>query len=130
MLVGSPTEGDNIKSGYITPAFSEAQKWVDWLHNPAFLGVPIEGDKIRSGYLTPEFLGADCLVRGSNGPYRLIECPSHRQFQPLVQRFLHSDRVPFLVGVLHYRMYICSMRRLLAGMYPPPPCISYAKVPN
>ena len=53
---------------------------------------------------------------GINGRYRLTECPCHRQFQPLVQWPLHSDRVPFLVGVLLYRMYICSMCRLLAGM--------------
>ena len=51
---------------------------------------------------------------GINGRNRLTECPHHRQLQPLVKWFLHSDCVPFLVGVLHYRMYICSMCRLLA----------------
>ena len=41
------------------------------------------------------------------------QCPHHRQFQPLVQRFTQCcSRVPFLVGVLHYHMYI-----LLVGMY-------------
>ena len=54
--------------------------------------------------------------RGINGRDQLTECPRHRQFQPLVQWFLHSNRV-FLVGVLHYLMYTWSMRLLLAGMY-------------
>ena len=40
--------------------------------------------------------------------YQFTGCPRHRQFQPLVQWFLLSHRVPFLVGVLHYRMYICK----------------------
>ena len=35
-----------------------------------------------------------------------LNVPAIRQFQPLVQWFLHSHCVPFLVGVLHYRMYI------------------------
>ena len=56
-------------------------------------------------------------LRGINGRYRLTECPRHRQFQPLVQWFLHSICVPFLVRVLHYLMHSSSMRLLLAGMY-------------
>ena len=40
---------------------------------------------------------------GINGRYRSTECPRHRQFQPLVHRFVLSNAcVPFLVGVLHY----------------------------
>ena len=54
---------------------------------------------------------------GVNGRYRLTECPRHRQFQPLVHWFLHSQCVPFLVGVLHYCMYISRGTLALASMY-------------
>ena len=60
----SPKKGDRIRKGYITPAFSGAQKWADWIHNPAFAGSPIGGDKFRRVYITPDFLGAVSLVRG------------------------------------------------------------------
>ena len=33
-------KGDKIRKGYITPAFSEAQKWAELLQNPCVLGVP------------------------------------------------------------------------------------------
>ena len=40
---------------------------------------------------------------GINGRYRSTECPRHRQFQPLVHRFVLSNAcVPFLVRVFHY----------------------------
>ena len=54
-------------------------------------------------------------ARGINGRYRSTKCPRHRQFQPLVRKFIaHCIRVPFWVGVLHYPMY---SRVVLAGMY-------------
>ena len=37
---GSPNNGDKIRIGYITPAFSGARHWVEWLHNPCLLGGP------------------------------------------------------------------------------------------
>ena len=55
MFSGVPTIGDKTKSGYITPAFSRAQKWAELLRKPCVLGgpgVPGIGDKIRSGYIT------------------------------------------------------------------------------
>ena len=35
-----PKQGDNIKSGYHTPAFSGAQKWVELVRNACILGGP------------------------------------------------------------------------------------------
>ena len=67
-------EGDKIRIGYITPAFSRAQKWAVLLRNPCVLGgSPIEGDEIRSGYITRAFSRArkwavllrnPCVLRG------------------------------------------------------------------
>ena len=37
---GSPNNGDQIRTGYVTPAFSGARNWVEWLHNPYLLGGP------------------------------------------------------------------------------------------
>ena len=62
----SPTKGNKIRSGCLTPAFSGAQKRVEMLCHPCILGVPEQGfkkgphwasgkktlragDKIRSG---------------------------------------------------------------------------------
>ena len=33
-------QGDKIRSGYLTPAFSGAHKWAELLHNPCILGGP------------------------------------------------------------------------------------------
>ena len=53
---------------------------------------------------------------GINGRYRSTECPHHRQFQPLVQRFSQdSSCVPFLVGVLHYRMHTVEVSKYSGG---------------
>ena len=39
MVAGQNSEqGDKIKSGYITPPFSRAQKWAELLRNPCVLG--------------------------------------------------------------------------------------------
>ena len=62
-----------------------------------------------------------CLVwwtpyPGIIGRYRSTECPHQRQFQPLVQRFSQdSSYVPFLVGVLHYRMYTVAISMYSGG---------------
>ena len=39
-VLGDPREGDEIKIGYITPAFSGAQKWAESLCNPCVPGGP------------------------------------------------------------------------------------------
>ena len=51
---------DKVKSGYLTPAFSGAEKRRNCYVTPAFSGAPNarSGDKIRSGYLTLAFSGA------------------------------------------------------------------------
>ena len=58
--VPSTKHGDQIRSGYLTPAFSGAQKRAEGLCHPCILGVSNakRGDKIRSDYLAPAFLGA------------------------------------------------------------------------
>ena len=38
---GSPNNGDGVRSGHITPAFSGAQDWAQWLNNPCLLGGPL-----------------------------------------------------------------------------------------
>ena len=52
--------GEKIRSGYLTLAFSGAQKRAELLRNPCILGNPQRqrGQKIRSGYLTLAFSGA------------------------------------------------------------------------
>ena len=59
-ILGDPqTKGDNIRSGYLTSAFSGARKRAEVLRHPCILGDPrTKADKIRSGYLTSAFLGA------------------------------------------------------------------------
>ena len=47
--------GVKIRSGYLTPAFSGAQKRAEVLHNPCIPGVPNDKDKIRIHCLTPPF---------------------------------------------------------------------------
>ena len=42
---------------------------------------------------------------GINGRYRSTECPRLRRCQPSVQWFSTKHGVPYLGGVLHYRMY-------------------------
>ena len=37
---GSPTQGDKIRNGRLTPAFLGAQKRKETLHHPYILGVP------------------------------------------------------------------------------------------
>ena len=58
---GSPTPsaGSKIRSGYLTPAFSGAQKRAEMLCHPAFSAVPNAkcGEKIRDGRLVPAFSG-------------------------------------------------------------------------
>ena len=55
----SPTEGNKIRSGCLTLAFSGAQKRAEMLRHPCNLGDPqTKGDKIRIGSLTPAFSGA------------------------------------------------------------------------
>ena len=68
-------------------------------------------------YVCALFRGASSTRGGGiNGRYQLTECPHHRQFQPLVQRFSQDiSCVPFLVGVLHYRMYIVVTSKYSGG---------------
>ena len=68
---GVQKQGDQIRSGCLTPAFSGAHKWVELLPlhvTPAFSGVPSKGDKIGIGYLTPTFLGAHKWVELLRNP--------------------------------------------------------------
>ena len=77
MFSGGAKRGDKIRSGYITPDFSWAQKWAELLGNPCvirgpkhkgenqkwmrvLLGVPKSGEKITS----EERLHHPCLLRG------------------------------------------------------------------
>ena len=59
-ILGEPqTKGDKMRSGYLTPAFSGAQKRAEMLPHPCILGDPeTKGDKIRSGYHARSFLRA------------------------------------------------------------------------
>ena len=53
---------------------------------------------------------------GGSGRYRSTKCPRHRQFQPLVQRFSQDSSCgPFLVGVLHHRMYTVEVSKYSGG---------------
>ena len=63
---GVPNKGDKIRSGYITHAFSGAQKWAELLRNTGVLGVPNKGEKIRSGYITLP-LQNSFMMRGGRG---------------------------------------------------------------
>ena len=74
MFSGVPRRGEKARIGYLTPAFSRAQKRAEMLRNPFVIGgpqskgdkirigcltgVPRGGDKIKIGYLTPAFSGA------------------------------------------------------------------------
>ena len=62
--VPNTKRGDTIRSGYVTPAFSGAQKRAAWLQNP-FSGVPNakRDEKIRSG-ITSAFSGIPNTKRG------------------------------------------------------------------
>ena len=55
---GVPRIGDEIRSGYINPTFSEPKSGRDSDVTTAFLGVPRKGDKIRRGYINATFSGA------------------------------------------------------------------------
>ena len=50
---GSSAKGNKIRSGYITPAFSGAQNWADWLHNPCLLGGPQQWGLIQKWLHNP-----------------------------------------------------------------------------
>ena len=76
ILGGTQTNGDQIRIGCLTPAFSGAQPRAEMLHRPCILGDPqTKGDKIRIGCLTPTFSGAQkraemlchpCILGGIN----------------------------------------------------------------
>ena len=56
ILGGPQTKWDEIRSGYLTPAFSGGQKRAEMLRQPCILGGPqTTGGEIRSGYLTRAF---------------------------------------------------------------------------
>ena len=55
---GSPTKGNKIRSGCVSPIFSGAQTGQEMLRHPCMLGIPKKGEKISSGCLTPAFSGA------------------------------------------------------------------------
>ena len=69
----SAQHGDNIESGYFTPAVSGAHMWVKWLHSPYCLRVPSaqHGDKIISGYLTHDVSGAHMWAKWRHNPCRV-----------------------------------------------------------
>ena len=58
--VPNAKRGENIRSGCLTPTFSEAQKRAKCYVTRALLGVPNakRGEEIRSAYLTLAFSGA------------------------------------------------------------------------
>ena len=63
------TKGDKIRSGYLTPAFLGAQKRAKMIHHSSILGDPqTKGDKIRIGCLTPAFSGAEKKGGSSTSP--------------------------------------------------------------
>ena len=68
---GVPNKGDKIRSGYLTPAFSGAQKRANRYITPAFSGFPNKGVEIRSGCLTPAFLGPHKWAEVLCNPYIL-----------------------------------------------------------
>ena len=59
-ILGDPrTKGDEVSIGYLTSAFSGAQKGADVLCNPCVVGhTQTKGDEMGIGYLGPAFLGA------------------------------------------------------------------------
>ena len=77
-ILGDPqTKRDKIRIGYLTLAFSRAQKSAEMLCHPYILGdSQTKGDKIRSGCLIPTFLGAQ--KRGGNAT-----SPLHSQGSPM-----------------------------------------------
>ena len=66
--VPTPSAGDKIRSGCLTPAFSGAQKRGELLHNPSILRFLNKGDKIRSGYLGGAFSRAQKRVELLRNP--------------------------------------------------------------
>ena len=55
----SSTKGNKIRSGYLTFAFSEAQKRVEMLHHPCILGDPQnQGGQNQKRVPHPYFLGS------------------------------------------------------------------------
>ena len=71
-ILGGPNakRGQKISNGYLTPAFSRAQKRAECYATRAFARVPNAkcGEKIRSGSLTPAFSWAR---RGRNATSRV-----------------------------------------------------------
>ena len=68
-LLGHPKEGNKIRSGYLTPAFSGARKRAEMLrHSCHSRGSPTKGSKIRSGPqqrgTKSEMATSPCLLGG------------------------------------------------------------------
>ena len=58
ILGGPQIKGDEIRSGYLIPTFSGAQKRAEMLRQPRIHGGPkTKGDEIRSGYIIRTFSG-------------------------------------------------------------------------
>ena len=53
-----PKQGDKIRSGSLTPAFSGARKWAEMLHKPCIFGGPQQGGQNQ------KWLPQPCLLRG------------------------------------------------------------------
>ena len=86
--------GDKIKSGYLTPAFSQAQRRAELLRNPAFSGIPNakRGNIIRSGYLSPAFSEAQKRAELLRNPCILgdPQCQARGQKSEVASSPLHS----------------------------------------
>ena len=69
---GVPKQGDNIKSGYLSLAFSGAHKWVEILCNPCVLGGPQLGGSTTSPLRSRGFpnKGTTSKVATSPIPFR------------------------------------------------------------
>ena len=99
-ILGVPKQGDNIKSGNLTPAFSGAHKGAEALHSrgPQTRGkirrAPRIGDEIKGGYITPAFLGFP-IARGLYQPPRTLSLQRGFFSTGFYQAFQNSPSITF-----------------------------------
>ena len=85
-----------IRSGYLTPAFSGAQKRAKMLRHPCILGGPqTKGDEIRIGCLTPAFSGAQKRAEMLRHPC-ILGGPQTRGHNQKSKRTLGATMMPLV----------------------------------
>ena len=91
---GPPTMGDKITSGYITPTFSGAQNWAEWLHNPYLFGGPQTWGQNEKWLHDPCLLGVPMV--GKDGYGCITPC---RIGVPIVGKDQHGYITPAVLGL-------------------------------